>query len=458
MEHSETVQGAYAVVNVAAHFTELKLRAQHLRERATAQDRGYFSPEEDLEVQNLLGSYWSARNALLEFLREYQQDRAPDAEPDRAWQHREFVAAFAAALVLVDAARFLREQFHELPLLRGKLNESARELAVPAGCYDQVQASLFGMRHAWHLYHAIGYFQANTAALREVTTDAPFSQFWPIIESLEHRLDIPLSQYTQARLRARGRSIIRRLTLKPLQMAMYGLQKLAGVMLAEKYVRWGHEPSLPSTIRQQLELILRPGDILVVRKEFALTNYFLPGYWPHAALYLGTPQELEQLGLSTDPSIGSRWEKISAASRTDEPLRALESMKDGVHLRPIDSPYRCDSIVVLRLPCGPAEIAEGLSRALKHEGKPYDFSFDFGRADQLVCTEVAYRAFEGVAGMSFPLVRRAGRPTLSGSDLTGLAIDGKVVHPVAVFAPRLSDNTLAVGDACQPILRQAHRA
>ena len=34
--------------------------------------------------------------------------------------------------------------------------------------------------------------------------------------------------------------------------------------------------------------VCRPGDVLVVRKEYAATNYFLPGYWPHAALVIGS--------------------------------------------------------------------------------------------------------------------------------------------------------------------------
>ena len=79
----------------------------------------------------------------------------------------------------------------------------------------------------------------------------------------------------------------------------------------------GYVPKLPGKIAEQLCRLIRPGDVFITRKDTAVTNYFLPGYWPHAAMYIGDQQ-------------------------------VIESLKDGVRLRTLDSPFGNDAISVLR--------------------------------------------------------------------------------------------------------------
>jgi hypothetical protein len=106
-------------------------------------------------------------------------------------------------------------------------------------------------------------------------------------------------------------------------------------------------------------------------------------------------------------------------------------------------------VVVLRPRLSTGEVAHSLARVMAHEGKPYDFDFDFSRSDRLVCTEVVYRAYDGVGPMQFPLVRRAGRPTFSGSDLIGLTLDRRGFDPVAVYT---ADGGLVLGEGAATVL------
>ena len=69
-----------------------------------------------------------------------------------------------------------------------------------------------------------------------------------------------------------------------------------------------------------------------------------------------------------------------------------------------------DFVAVLRPRLSREQIAKAIVRAFSHQGKPYDFEFDFFTSDKLVCTELVYRAYEGM--IHFDLVHIMGRDTL----------------------------------------------
>ena len=50
MDSSYVISGARTVVNMAAHFEELKEVSLKLNKQATASTRGYFTPSEDEEI------------------------------------------------------------------------------------------------------------------------------------------------------------------------------------------------------------------------------------------------------------------------------------------------------------------------------------------------------------------------------------------------------------------------
>ncbi len=442
---SELRSGATTVIHLASFFEELKASAVAEAAQSAAQERGYFAPEEELRMRALQLSYWKSRGALLELIAECRAD----VQRDREYSPKVFLVAMSAAMLLVDAARWLREHFHDRPVVRRKFNEAAPEFGIPAGTYDQVQQSLVGIRHAWHLFHALCYLDENEAALEEFATDEPYRQLFSIIRHHRERLDVPIAQFAKARVRMRSRRVVKGVAGGLLNRAIYGLQKLGMGMMSNVFVRPGHSPQMPTDVVQRVEKLLQPGDVLIVRKEFALTNYFLPGYWPHVALFLGSTGQLTHLGLAEDACFQRHWHQI-----TDNSWSVLESMKDGVLVRSLENPLRSDSLVVLRPRLDPALIADGLTRGILHEGKPYDFDFDFARSDRLVCTEVVYRGFDGLGTIDLRLTKRAGRLTLSGSDLIQMAINGQQFDTVMVYAPGLGESTVIEGNATKAVLQR----
>ena len=91
-------------------------------------------------------------------------------------------------------------------------------------------------------------------------------------------------------------------------------------------------------------------------------------------------------------------------------------------MRSLSCPFGSDAITIIRSSIDRQEIASAIGRGFFHDGKPYDFDFDFARSDRLVCTEVVYRSYEGVGGVEFQLTRRAGRLNLSAEDLLRKAL------------------------------------
>ncbi len=448
MTSEQITAGARTVGHLAEFFEELKQAAGELIEKGSAGRRGYFTPTEDDAVRRLQISYCKSRSALLEVIDSFRDD----AELPEELRPDAFLVAFAAAVLLVDAARFFRESFEPLPLVRSKLNEPEPYFEIPQGMYDTVQKSLTSPLHAWHLYHAARYFEDHAAQLRARAAEELLAPVWAVIERLRSRLDLSASQYAKARARVRARRAIGRLRHGLLGRALYGIQKLASSLAADVSVRPGHRPKLPDAIAGQFRRLLQPGDVLICRKEHAVTNYFLPGYWKHAALYLGTPAELERLGIAEHENVRPRWAQLLSLDGPG-PHGVLESMKDGVHIRPVSSPFASDALAAIRPRLAPQRVAEALTRGLFHEGKPYDFDFDFTRGDRLVCTEVVYRAYEGVGGAAFELTRRAGRLTLSAEDLVDMSLARTHFEPLAVFAPDHAPE-LDTGDAAEATLRQ----
>lgn len=444
MVASETIESIRTVLHVADHFERLKQRAGVLLQEFGASARGFFTPTEDEQVRQLLVSYWHTRNALFEVVLENRDYHCAACAEE---SNLRFLVAFAGALVLIDAARYLRDNVHDRPIVRGKLNEAEPTFDIPVGVYDRIQKSLTSPVHAWHLYHALRFWEENETSLRKMAVaHRQVGELVGLIVRLRLRLDVRLEDLVTARLRTRARAFRTHLQRDLLFCAMYGLQKAISRLLSEKYIQLGHRPALPAAVVAQLRSQLRPGDVLITRKEFALTNYFLPGFWPHAALYVGHEADLESLRLADDFTFLS-WLPVFRECGPTEDGRVLEALKDGVQLRCVTTPLSCDAIALVRPRLTQDEIRNALTRGFHFVGRPYDFDFDFSRSDRMVCTEVVYRSYEGVGGLRFALVRRAGRLTLSAEDLLQMALQQQGFEIVGAYAPGLATDCQWAGEA-----------
>lgn len=465
MNREQLAAAARTVAQLGDYLPELQAQALAMFDPVAVAARGYITPSEEIQIRQLQLSYWKARSALFELVWDIWRDveRIDRATP------QQFLVALAAAALLVDAARFMRETFHRVDVVRRKLDEPDPIYGIPPRMYDDVQKSLTSPYHAWHLWQATRYYDQHHDEFQQAAATEGSASLVAIIDRLRHRLRPSLWLYLQTRLRVRGRRTVRHIHRDVLGRGVYALQTAVGCGMAEVFVRPGHSPSLPRDIRGQLIELLRPGDVLVVRKEFAATNYFLPGYWPHAALFLGRSSDLAACGIADHEHVRPRVAQLAsitplsgvlmpneahAWSDAAEHPCVLEAMKDGVKIRSINSTLNSDSVVVIRPLLDATQIGRALAQALMHEGKAYDFDFNFCESHRMVCTEVVYRAYEGVAGVQFNLQRHVGRFALAASELVRMALHKRHFELVAVYSPTHAPS-VQTGQAAVEVVRRA---
>jgi hypothetical protein len=191
---------------------------------------------------------------------------------------------------------------------------------------------------------------------------------------------------------------------------------------------------------QQLQTQLQPGDVLLERRNWFLSNIGLPGFWSHAALYVGTAAErrayfdepkvrawvAQQRPPAKDLEALLQARSPQAYSDSGTPqehghaVRVLEAMSEGVVFTTLEHSAGCDSLAVLRPRLPRTEKAAALLRAFHYAGRPYDFDFDFSTDAELVCTELVYKAYEpaaGFTGLKFPFVEMLGRKVTPANEL-----------------------------------------
>jgi hypothetical protein len=158
---------------------------------------------------------------------------------------------------------------------------------------------------------------------------------------------------------------------------------------------------------------LQPGDLIFERRDWALTNVGLPGFWPHVAMYVGTPDERRRI-------FGDDFERRLRARDPQQydarfaAATVVEAIGEGVVTSTFEHSADADSVAVVRPLLEPGPIGEAIARAFAYVGRPYDFEFDFVTDDRIVCTELVYKAYEGA--LALPVMRMAGRSVSPAND------------------------------------------
>ena len=342
-----------------------------------------------------------------------------------------FLAAFSCFLAQYRFAMDYIEIMEKNPNMHVILNEAVPEFGIAEGSYSKLKFRFLNVIRGAEfarlsvLYH---FYKKDVASPLQVAAEEDIEKIWEAGKG-------------------KGPALTLKNAIKIVEdmgfTVWFPVQKGVSEMMGNIKV-WRPGITLISMEQiDQLKKKLRPGDILLQRREWYATNVGIPGFWTHAALYIGTPEERERFfddplvreWLVENGGVQGTLDSLLEEKYPDEyqlsvlpqeqehATRVIEAIAEGVSFTTLERSASADSIAVLRPDLPRKSVAQAIIKAYHYSGRPYDFNFDFRTDSALVCSEVVYKAYEGgkeVKGLSLPLTEVLDRPLLSPNEIAVL--------------------------------------
>ena len=411
----------------------------------TAIQRGYFLPEEDDSLWSLVSRFLTIRHGFWEIINEMSSHFSDDIENVKSLDDwRFFLVGYASSCQVVLMARLLVEDLAKDKLVQRKINEGSPQNRISRVVYTEIFESLSDTDNAIKIQYMMNFVEANRPYIESLASDDLIGPIVDELPRLETALHPSQMEFIKLRFQYLWHAIARRFAVSKQTSTFFILEK-AGRVIAE--IGDHEKKRVTDEIKAKALSMLEPGDVLVTRHDFVASNLFLPGYWPHAALFLGTEGQRQEFDFTLDDETSTRLLKNYST---------LEAKKDGVLFRSLNETLSVDEFIILRPSLSKQEVTKGLERVCRHEGKGYNFDFDFFRSDQLVCTEVVYRAFDGLADIQFNLIERAGRFSLSAEDILDMALENKGFSVIAAYGFDGCSNNLAMAEEAHKLVKLSY--
>ncbi|MBI2205792.1 MAG: hypothetical protein HYU41_18255 [Candidatus Rokubacteria bacterium] len=409
--------------------------------QAVARDGGLVRGEVHLALREVKREYVELRDRLwgLTFKHAGKLDR-PDVPYPPVFRLRAVGISLLAAMTLYENARELELRLLPLRGMRALLNQADPALGIRRGFWDGVERELLRAGFRTVLEAGIQVFEDEG----RTPVDADSDLRWLVGEILTSAgADEARRERVALAIAHALRHWARRLDLVDVALLRRGVLKegttqvskvisnLAGAVEWRKGKLYDQAAWL-AFVRERLE----PGDLLLERTPFRLTDRFIPGYFGHVAMYVGTADDVRRLDLADHPWVAP-WLGQVASGRT-----VVEALRQGTQINTLEHFLNVDDLVIMRPKPGAiprADVVRAVALAFSHVGKRYDFAFDNNTWDAIVCSELAFQTYVGVR---WPFARVLNAFTISPDDVAVLAgadaarpfelvtfiRDGRVVH------------------------------
>ncbi|MCF6167605.1 YiiX/YebB-like N1pC/P60 family cysteine hydrolase [Lutibacter sp.] len=204
-----------------------------------------------------------------------------------------------------------------------------------------------------------------------------------------------------------------------------GLSNLVGNFVGLFTLRKGKLLNNAVFIHSSLKL-LQPLDILLEKTPFRLTDKFIPGFWGHAAIYVGNEIQLKKLGIWDNPIVLKYREEIRKGKVIVEALRSNVAFNSFKHFTNIDdyAQLRLNKELTIE------KKREMILRVFAQIGKKYDFRYNVESSEKIICSELHYIIFNNVR---FNTKRVMGINTISVDQVAEQGLKEGAFYPVNLY-------------------------
>lgn len=325
--------------------------------------------------------------------------------------------SLSAALLLYDNYLLTAALFDQDSKLRRVLNQPDKGYALPAHRLTEVKHSFLSTENSERILQAVAYYKKfiqpgmnsthapERAYLLQLIVQSP-----SFVALNDNRMPADL-KFSLRHMRMLTGDLLTGLSREGLNL----FSMLFGNTVGLVETRHGKLYAKPE-LERQFAGQLRAGDVLLEKTPFRLTDLMIPGYWGHAAIWVGSETELRELGVWDHPAVRPHQERIRRGKGV------IEALRSGVVLNSFAHFLNVDDLAVLR-PAQPdrAVQAARVLRAFRQLGKAYDFNFDVESTDRIVCSELVYQVY---TEMPWPTSKQLGRATISPDQVAQRALPG----------------------------------
>ena len=352
---------------------------------------------------------------------------------DKLLHRKAFLLAGASYVAKVShSLRFINRTMDN-ELYEKKLDEPRPSYGIPGGMYAWLKWNTIHLSELTNMAAAHSYNKHISAQMKKDTPEEAETLSW-VFELIKRE-----HEYFSSEMKGSGMKLFANNGLDILKdnafKAWFPAQRRFALTVADIYTRKPEKHLITSLQRKQLGAKLSPGDIMVSRKNWHLTNAGIPGFWKHAAIYVGKMDKIEQY-FDSDKEVKAHYSSLGdfegftdylkntfpdkVAKYNARSAEVVEAIAEGVIPTTFVFATQADYLGALSPRVSKLRRALAIEQTFRYMFRPYDFNFDFLTDSSLVCSELVYKVYltkGGIKGLEFELRELAGRKLVSPNDI-----------------------------------------